>query len=96
MENFRAYKNYFLRVLVILILFALLYRIIYPSYIWTKTLFFLINLISEGLFNHYIDKIACCYFTLATGLMCCFLSQIFFFVLKFAYSRLKGYRRKYL
>lgn len=96
MGKFSAYKNYFLRVLVILILFALLYRIIYPSYIWTKTLFFLVNIISEGLFNNYIDRMACCYFTLATGLMCCFLSQIFFSVLKFAYSRLKGYRRKYL
>ncbi|WP_274292516.1 hypothetical protein [Clostridium perfringens] len=96
MGKFSAYKNYFLRVLVILILFALLYRIIYPSYIWTKTLFFLINLISEGLFNNYIDRMACCYFTLATGLICCFLSQILFSVLKFSYSRLKGYRRKYL
>lgn len=96
MGKFSVYKNYFLRVLVILILFALLYRIIYPSYIWTKTLFFLVNLISEGLFNNYIDRMACCYFTLATGLMCCFLSQILFSVLKFAYSRLKGYRRKYL
>ncbi|EHR9038952.1 hypothetical protein QTI73_10035 [Clostridium perfringens] len=95
MGKFSAYKNYFLRVLVILILFALLYRIIYPSYIWTKTLFFLINLISEGLFNNYIDRMACCYFTLATGLICCFLSQILFSVLKFSYSRLKGYRRKY-
>ena len=96
MGKFSAYKNYFLRVLVILILFALLYRIIYPSYIWTKTLFFLINLISEGLYNNYIDRMACCYFTLATGLICCFLSQILFSVLKFSYSRLKGYRRKYL
>ncbi len=96
MGKFSAYKNYFLRVLVILILFALLYRIIYPSYIWTKTLFFLINLISEGLFNNYIDRMACCYFTLATGLICCFLSQILFSVLKFSYLRLKGYRRKYL
>lgn len=59
MEKFSTYKNYFLRVLVILILFALLYRIIYPNYIWSKILFFLVNLISEGLFNHYIDRMAC-------------------------------------
>ena len=96
MGKFSVYKNYFFRVLVILILFALLYRIIYPSYIWTKTLFFLVNFISEGLFNHYIDRMACCYFTLATGLMCCLLSQIFFSVLKFEYSRVKGCRRKHL
>ncbi|HAT4307857.1 TPA: hypothetical protein I9080_001649 [Clostridium perfringens] len=94
LKKFSAYKNYFFRLLVILILFVLLYRIIYPSHIWGQTLFFFVNIISDGLFNNYIDRMACCYFTLATGLICCFLSQILFSVLKFAYSRLKGYRRK--
>lgn len=96
LKKFSAYKKYFFKLLVILILFVLLYRIIYPSYIWGQTLFFFVNIISDGLFNNYIDRMACCYFTLATGLICCFLSQILFSVLKFAYSRLKGYRRKYL
>lgn len=96
MIKFSAYRNYFFKVLIILILFGLSYRIVYPSHIWTKVLFSSVNLVSEGLFNNYIDRMACCYFTLATGLMCCFLSQILFSVLKIAYSRLKGYRRKYL
>lgn len=96
LKKFSTYKIYFFKVLIILILFGLLYRIVYPSHIWTKVLFSSVNLVSEGLFNNYIDRMACCYFTLATGLMCCFLSQILFSVLKFAYSRLKGYRRKYL
>lgn len=43
-----------------------------------KIAFASVNLVSEGLFNNYIDRMACCYFTLATGLICCFLSQILF------------------
>lgn len=96
LKKFSAYKNYFLKILIILLLFAFFYRIIYPSVIWSKSLFFVINVISEGIFSIHFDKIYFCYFTLATGLICCFLSQILFSVLKFAYSRLKGYRRKYL
>ncbi|AMN33767.1 hypothetical protein ACSXC4_12875 [Clostridium perfringens] len=96
LKKFSAYKIYFFKVLIILCLFALSYRVIYPSRIWGKLLFASVNLVSEGLFNNYIDRMACCYFTLATGLICCFLSQILFSVLKFAYSKLKGYRRKYL
>lgn len=90
------HKNYFLRLFLILILFGILYRIIYPSSIWGHSLFFLVNLISEGLFNNYIDKMACSYFTLATGLFCCMLSQILFSVLKIVYSRLKDIGEKYL
>lgn len=96
LKKFSAYKNYFLKILIILLLFAFFYRIIYPSVIWSKSLFFVINVISEGIFSIHFDKIYFCYFTLSTGLICCFLSQILFSVLKFAYSRLKGYRRKYL
>lgn len=89
------YKNYFLRLFLILILFGILYRIIYPSSIWGHSLFFIVNLVTER-FGYYVSRMPCCYYTLSTSLLCCFFAEIFFSVLKIAYSRLKGYRRKYL
>lgn len=96
LKDFSAYRNYFFKILIILLLFAFFYRILYPSVIWSKLLFFVINIISERIFSIHFDRIYCCYFTLATGLMSCFFSQILFSVLKIVYLRLKGYGRKYL
>ena len=90
MKKFSAYRNYFFKLLIILLLFALFYRIIYPSIIWSKSLFALINLISEGIFSIHFDRIHYCYFTLATGLMSCLMAQLSYTFLKqFVFNKFK-------
>jgi|GEM_PF-3353083 len=95
LKKFDVHKNYFLRLFLILILFGLLYRVIYTSLIWCHSLFFIINLVTVR-FGYYVSKIHNCYYTLSTGLLCCFLAEILFSILKMVYSRLKGYGRKCL
>lgn len=93
MRKVSAYRNYVLKILINLCLFALLYRIIYPSRIWGKFLFSSVNLVSQGFFNCSIDRMYCCYFTLATGLASVFFSQILFDILKNVAFKFKSIKR---